>query len=1148
MPSTGQLPELSPSDQQMLTARLVAFAEAWQANALSQWVEQNLPAEQPLRQHLLTGLARIDLERRWQAGEQPTVESYLARYPELGTTETVAPELIGAEYRARERAGARPVVSEFAARFPRQASQFAALLRGSAEAQSLAPLSFEQPPSAAARDTAGPARAAETALSAPPPPATSATASAAVTAAPAPTTDASTGLPERFGRYRILKKLGQGGMGTVYLAADTQLDRQVALKVPQFTAQDGHDAVERFLREARAAATIQHPNLCPVYDVGQIDGTHYMTMAYIDGHLLSAYIRPNKPVPPRKAASVIRKVAQALQEAHAQGIIHRDLKPTNIFVNQRNEPVVMDFGLARRAASVDVTLTQSGTIVGTPAYMSPEQARSQADAVGPRSDVYSLGVILYEMLTSRRPYRGQMVDVLCQIVAGNPERPTAIVPGLDPRIEAICLKAMAKNPDDRYASMAEFAEALTDYMQVPQPVSLSATEMGLAPAETDGSPASRSVLDLLSVNIPELAALTSTPQPSTTRPPTPLEKPPRPPALRPRTTATAGSVLQAQFARLRVLPPWILIATGAAALALLLLGIILLIPTSQGMVKIELSDPQAQVAVQVDGQDISISGLGQPLKVRAGEHGLVVSGEGFETETRKFSVKRGEQIALRIELVPKPSAPAEATADTPADEPKPKPESPKKEVSSAVYAVQIEPPDARLAVSGEGATVVGEGPQRTVTVANPDGVKKIVLLATKSGFRTEEREFQPEPGAAQDVMFRLQPATASSPAPNTLAAKPATSSEPAEDPADTPAAKQNKGPAPDFSRTLAPIKSARVIEATMKPYRIVGSIEVETTAPSHDFMILVATGPVDACRKMVEEHADEFLTATQQKQIDLAGGENSLVQGTVTNTQRNGKRQIWEIMAGYFVVGGMKTGPGEGKTQATFYLVNRRSPKSQRISESPTVAANFVDGGSRVASNSKRTKPVADDDDTPATEPAPKKAAAKTGKVDPRIYRHKPKYTTTGTSSNLKVTQTFDGSTTATALTDGATMALAEGGDDSPAMPNFPTPFGFPPAMRGNVPPQLQGKRAVIDALGSTNLQIDINARVGFVELAGLRFVDNGVRINIWDNGVVEVDKEGVRCKGLDGNSYISRRETIDGEKVIVFVRGGTATGRPKGR
>jgi serine/threonine protein kinase len=141
-------------------------------------------------------------------------------------------------------------------------------------------------------------------------------------------------MPKQFGRYRILRQLGQGGMGSVYLAHDTQLDRPVALKVPRFAAEAGSDAFERFRREARLAATLSHPNICPVYDVGQIEGIHYATMAFIDGKPLSDLLSGPRPLPERSVAAVVRKLAQALQEAHAHGVIHRDLKPSNVMINR----------------------------------------------------------------------------------------------------------------------------------------------------------------------------------------------------------------------------------------------------------------------------------------------------------------------------------------------------------------------------------------------------------------------------------------------------------------------------------------------------------------------------------------------------------------------------------------------------------------------------------------------------------------------------------------------------------------------------------------------------------------------------------------------------------------------------------------------
>jgi serine/threonine protein kinase len=271
-------------------------------------------------------------------------------------------------------------------------------------------------------------------------------------------------LPEKFGRYRIQRKLGQGGMGSVYLAHDSQLDRSLALKVPHFTEADGPEVLERFYREARSAATLSHPNICPVHDVGTIDGIHYVTMAYVEGKPLSELIRGGKKLPQKAVAAVVRKLALAMQEAHAKGIIHRDLKPSNVMINQRNEPVIMDFGLARRAQE-DVRLTKSGSILGTPAYMAPEQVGGDPKAIGPGCDIYSLGVILYEMLTGQLPFSGPITAVLGQILTQEPPRPSTLRSDLDPTLEGICLKAMAKKLPARYGSMRDLAAALTAYLK-----------------------------------------------------------------------------------------------------------------------------------------------------------------------------------------------------------------------------------------------------------------------------------------------------------------------------------------------------------------------------------------------------------------------------------------------------------------------------------------------------------------------------------------------------------------------------------------------------------------------------------------------------------------------------------------------------------
>jgi serine/threonine protein kinase len=271
---------------------------------------------------------------------------------------------------------------------------------------------------------------------------------------------------DTFGRYRIQKTLGEGAMGSVYLAHDTQLDRKVALKIPKVDAKQDSKFIDRFLREARAAANLTHPNICPVYDVGEIDGTHFITMAYIQGHTLSHFINAEKPQTDRNVANVVRKVAHALHEAHIHGMVHRDVKPGNIMIDQRGEPIVMDFGLARSVDDEeDARLTRDGMILGSPAYMSPEQVEGRQEKIGPTCDIYSLGVILYELLTGRLPYQGSVTSIIAQIVSKPPPHPATVRPDISPGLAEICLRAMARQIADRYQSMREFAAALTDYLK-----------------------------------------------------------------------------------------------------------------------------------------------------------------------------------------------------------------------------------------------------------------------------------------------------------------------------------------------------------------------------------------------------------------------------------------------------------------------------------------------------------------------------------------------------------------------------------------------------------------------------------------------------------------------------------------------------------
>ncbi|MBX9624344.1 MAG: serine/threonine protein kinase [Gemmataceae bacterium] len=277
--------------------------------------------------------------------------------------------------------------------------------------------------------------------------------------APTPPAD---DLPRAFGRYELRNLLGRGGMGAVYLAHDPGLDRLVALKIPRPVEHGPAVWRDRFLAEARAAATLHHPNICPVYEFGEADGRPYLTMAYIPGETLADRLGRAGPLPVPEAVALVRTAARAMAEAHDRGIVHRDLKPANVMIDRRGQPVVMDFGLAlRTAASDDLRLTLSGVAMGTPAYMPPEQAGGEHEAIGPPADVYALGVILYELLTGRVPFRERSFGkLLAQIVRDPPAPPSGFNPAVDPALDALILTALEKEPGRRFATAGALADAL----------------------------------------------------------------------------------------------------------------------------------------------------------------------------------------------------------------------------------------------------------------------------------------------------------------------------------------------------------------------------------------------------------------------------------------------------------------------------------------------------------------------------------------------------------------------------------------------------------------------------------------------------------------------------------------------------------------
>lgn len=441
-------PSFPAADWQCHEELLWQFEHAWRDGnrpQIEDYLDQ-VGADQ--RDYCLRELVMMDLEYQWENGCEAYVEDYTARYRQLLARPFESDGLLAEELRARRRVGKLPTARELAQRFPQAEPQCARLLQEVMAEESCA--AREARPSSGRTVSAfGPrsqnrkrpdVEADESSVSA---------------------LRLCSGF--QFDQYVLREQIGAGAFAVVWRATDSYLHRNVAIKVLRSDRLTDEAAVSRMVREARAAARLQHPSIVQIFDVGEIESIPFIVSQYVDGPSLREAL-DQREYAPREAADIARRIAIGLDHAHRLGIVHRDVKPANILLTSDGRPLIADFGLAHQEQSSDPTLTHAGDILGSPAYMAPEQARGDIHLIDARADIYAVGAILYQLLTGVRPFLGGTASVIHAVIHDRPVPLRKVNARLDRDLETIVEKCLEKEPEDRYHSARQLADDLRRYL------------------------------------------------------------------------------------------------------------------------------------------------------------------------------------------------------------------------------------------------------------------------------------------------------------------------------------------------------------------------------------------------------------------------------------------------------------------------------------------------------------------------------------------------------------------------------------------------------------------------------------------------------------------------------------------------------------